>query len=481
MGMAASQARLLTLQARQSDLEYQGQQINQERSVLSQQVTNLYNSLLEMNVPTPPSTSDYTTVQYSGTVGATAYSFDASSVKPCSKNGDSQTYYVTVKQSAYGDSLDRNPNIAVVDNASQGKITCLQVNDYVYTQVTDTTIKYTKEQAKALYFDKKNATTGITTKEQVTDADLATLFDLEDGKYTLKTDLSTAVYSRGDKTTFTQTDISSLYIKTSTGVSKANIDTHFDTTDNVNYTIKDAYAGKLFKQTNGVGTQFLVDGAVSSVTVDGHPVYTPEQAKTQYGLTSEQYSAYSAAVQNSGLTKPNGDPYDLSEFYMYFNDDSEACFVLQTDVKDGNDNAITYKYIANGDYEKNTTYPDCKLTFDPTSGRITSISMPADYTTGEDGKTKVKTYTTMEVAATTISDDMAYEDAYNQYEYAKFQYDQKQQEINAQTEVIQQMDRNLELKLQRLDNEREQITNEVEALDKVISENIQNSYKTFSG
>ena len=46
MGMAASQARLLTLQARQSDLEYQGQQINQERSVLSQQVTALYNSLL---------------------------------------------------------------------------------------------------------------------------------------------------------------------------------------------------------------------------------------------------------------------------------------------------------------------------------------------------------------------------------------------------------------------------------------------------
>ena len=66
MGMSASQARLLSLQARQSNLEYQGQQINQERTILSQQCTALYNSLLSMTVPTPPSTSDFTSIQYTG-------------------------------------------------------------------------------------------------------------------------------------------------------------------------------------------------------------------------------------------------------------------------------------------------------------------------------------------------------------------------------------------------------------------------------
>ncbi len=60
-------------------------------------------------------------------------------------------------------------------------------------------------------------------------------------------------------------------------------------------------------------------------------------------------------------------------------------------------------------------------------------------------------------------------------------YDKKQQEINAQTSIIQQEDRNLELKLQRLDNERTQITTEIEAVDKVINDNIEASYKTFSG
>ena len=47
--------------------------------------------------------------------------------------------------------------------------------------------------------------------------------------------------------------------------------------------------------------------------------------------------------------------------------------------------------------------------------------------------------------------------------------------------VVITEDKKLELKLQRLDNEREQITNEIDALDKVISDNIQGSYKTFSG
>ena len=58
---------------------------------------------------------------------------------------------------------------------------------------------------------------------------------------------------------------------------------------------------------------------------------------------------------------------------------------------------------------------------------------------------------------------------------------QKNKEINAKTEVIQQEDKNLELKLQRLDNERTQITTEIEAVEKVINVNIEASYKTFSG
>ena len=86
MGMSASQARYLALIAQQSNLEYQGQQINQERTVLSQQVSDLYNTLLGMEVPTPPSTQDYSTIVYEGSMGAANYTFDTTNIKPGKKN-----------------------------------------------------------------------------------------------------------------------------------------------------------------------------------------------------------------------------------------------------------------------------------------------------------------------------------------------------------------------------------------------------------
>ncbi len=65
MGMAASQARYIALTARKSNVEYEGQQINQARTALANQTANLFNQMMGMSVPTPPSTADYTTVQYS--------------------------------------------------------------------------------------------------------------------------------------------------------------------------------------------------------------------------------------------------------------------------------------------------------------------------------------------------------------------------------------------------------------------------------
>ena len=59
MGMAASQARFLGLTARKSNVEYQGQQINQQRTALSNESANLYNQMLELTVPTPPSTKEF--------------------------------------------------------------------------------------------------------------------------------------------------------------------------------------------------------------------------------------------------------------------------------------------------------------------------------------------------------------------------------------------------------------------------------------
>ena len=64
MGMAASQARFLGLTARKSNVEYQVQQINQQRTSLANESAGLYNQMMELSVPTPPSVNSFYKTKY---------------------------------------------------------------------------------------------------------------------------------------------------------------------------------------------------------------------------------------------------------------------------------------------------------------------------------------------------------------------------------------------------------------------------------
>ncbi len=65
MGMAASQARFLGLTARKNNVEYEGQQINQQRTALSSASASHYTNLLGLSVPICPSVEDFTQTSYS--------------------------------------------------------------------------------------------------------------------------------------------------------------------------------------------------------------------------------------------------------------------------------------------------------------------------------------------------------------------------------------------------------------------------------
>jgi hypothetical protein len=75
MGLAASQARYLALTARKSNVEFQGQQINQQRTLLASESADLFNQILAMKVPTTPNVSDYYIDTYSFADGDSDYSF----------------------------------------------------------------------------------------------------------------------------------------------------------------------------------------------------------------------------------------------------------------------------------------------------------------------------------------------------------------------------------------------------------------------
>ena len=87
---------------------------------------------------------------------------------------------------------------------------------------------------------------------------------------------------------------------------------------------------------------------------------------------------------------------------------------------------------------------------------------------------------TYKLKTTTSTDEDAYNNAMNQYNYDKAIYDQKIQEINSKIKIIQQQDKNLELKLKQLDTEENAIQTEMDAVKKVISKNVESSFKTFN-
>ena len=123
-----------------------------------------------------------------------------------------------------------------------------------------------------------------------------------------------------------------------------------------------------------------------------------------------------------------------------------------------------------GDVEKDST------------GRYISITL---YQTDEDGNVKndadgFPIKTEYSLTTNTSTDEDAYNDAMNKYNYEQYQYDQKVQSINSKIEIVQQQDKSLELELKQLDTEENAISTEMDAVKKVISKNIESTFKTFN-
>ena len=97
MGMAASQARYLSLTARKTNVEYEGQQINQQRTALANQSAGLFNQMLALKVPTPPLATDFskTVYTYVDTSNSVNVTLDSIYKNPTKETGKPDTYTVS--------------------------------------------------------------------------------------------------------------------------------------------------------------------------------------------------------------------------------------------------------------------------------------------------------------------------------------------------------------------------------------------------
>ena len=124
MGMAASQARYLGITARKTNVEFEGQQVNQQRTALANESAGLFRRLLSLEVPTAPSQSDYYTDQY--TYNDPSSSDGTSTITSITENAgsDPKTYTVVVnsKETIAQYNASKDKSVSVIGSQGSYKI-----------------------------------------------------------------------------------------------------------------------------------------------------------------------------------------------------------------------------------------------------------------------------------------------------------------------------------------------------------------------
>lgn len=440
MGLSASQARLLSLTARQSNLEYEGQQINQQRTTLSNESSNYYNSLLEMEVPVPPSSNDYTKIVYSFTIGGNKATIDET--LPQEDDNGNTTYIVSYTTELSTIGVQENTSYKTAASAKKTEGAVKEYNgpfDEKDTYYLSTMNRVSQDELSEL---KKTAGTQAYVLGAVGDANKANTIIIGNDGYQISYDQYQKITDADKKKacSFYIPDDGKDVNKQRYVLSYAQIPNEktFNEYKNDN---TNKHKSMIFRYEEGKNKGFYSYKASSGND------YTVVDSK------------YEEAFINAGLNN--------NDYYQY-EASSGIRFVKREDVEGNLNNqsrTITTFAVSTIDVTKKNTLSGASVEFD-SSGRISSI-------TDEEGNTYTMT-------ASTETDNQAYDDAYNQYEYNQYVYDQKQTEINANIEILQAQDKSLELRLSTLDTQHSAIQTELEAVKKVMSKNIDNSFKTFN-
>lgn len=89
-------------------------------------------------------------------------------------------------------------------------------------------------------------------------------------------------------------------------------------------------------------------------------------------------------------------------------------------------------------------------------------------------------FTTRDLTYNGQFDDVQFQQDMDRYEFEKNAYDYQIERINLETKQIQQQDKSMELKLKQIDTDHQAIQTEMEAVSKVITKNIESTFKTFA-
>ncbi len=509
MGMAASQARYLALTARKTNTEWEGQQINQARLALANKTSDIFNKLLNMKVPAPPEKTKYTELQYTYSDGendSIIENYEKIGTKDPDYNYIVRHYFMAdVFQGAMKKLSDPQVHYGnVLKEVNFGDATSYTKNGENSINVTYPVGDGTTQTRTYNKIDNVDDNPGL--KEALTTFEKSKGLIKEDG--TLTTD-SIYGYQEGDSWHFF---VANSYNKIgSEDVPSASDDplrvalTNYESENRLLDTDGNLTFNGIFGYQDGDGKWHFVHNETVTEDTYVRPVYT-----------TDYYTAYGPAfVGNSPLTELTTLSSDstiqidqVAELAQILRDcpDSNISKYVHFD-SDGNlvysgSGIYQFKIFGNTYY---TTLADLETSYNSkttTTGNSIDAQERLNYynatyvpkkveetnhalleTDGNgrfksikfDNDTNVYTLNISEV-----TDEAAYESAYNKYLYDKAQYEKTIADLNAKTSIIHQEDRTLELRLKQLETEQNALSTEMDAVKKVIKDNVEKTFKTFS-
>ena len=533
MGLAASQARYLALSARKTNVEYEGQQINQQRLTLSNQSADLFNQMLTMSVPVCPDSSNYTKLQYSWNDGVNTSVLEDYYRLP-QPNSDFNyvvtSYHYEKLYTGQRKNLSDPQVQAKKTNHFTSKTTAVLVESKDYDPDKDAFyFEFNKAGQKRSYTFKPS--------DQYTSADVVEQLDAMYAGRTAVVNGNTFTYDQandewtGGGATYTKVDVdnaaelkalkdsygglydsSKVYYKTGTG-------------NTAKYICGDDMA--MAQQSGGDSivrsyddTKFYTDGINYLSTTEITNMTVGNNVNLHWAENDPTFSNYTS-VGNCDLTEISIDDFNDSPTVSI-----EVLRVLE-DMKKDAANTLYYEHLAacfdeNGTYKGGiyqfkmsgetyyTTAQDMDQSLKSAFGKtatanngidnqqdklayynaiyidtkVTEVKQALLETDGQGRFCSVKfedDSVVYDLNVETITDEQAYNDAMNKYYYQQEQYDKQISDINAKTEILQAQDRKLQLQLEQLNTEQSALQTEMEACQKVVSKNLENSFKAFSG
>ena len=473
--MAASSLRFAQLTARKNQVEFEGQQINQQRLVLSQKSSAIYNDMLTKQVPTAPDPSQFTKIVYKFNNGngtsqilnlarktSGAYNYNITYKKPATSTVLSQSKFQNVN---FVKTIGSNGGYTANINGVARELTAVgdkgKREDYENKLAIYNQLKAIDDVRSSINASDKTSFSGNKLKEYAQSAGLSS-------------NLFESTTTDDDKTTYSIDKDNKLAVALfeAAGVTFTNDDSYKDfelsSTQPIQQNVKALIATLGGNNIIDISKNDTADvfAAIASKLGGGANITTAAEYKTN--VLNNAFTQYQASCATPGIV-------NIAEgqaLYSYQDDNGQTCYMYVPIDKVANDINNSYADEVTV-YENATTYLD---------GQTETEQQDANVILSDEGQISKITFadgTVVTPEVVTEMDQDAYDAAMVEYEYKKDVYENEMNDANAKVKVIQAQDQKLEVRLKQLDTEQKALSTEIDAVKSVRDKSIEGSFKTF--